>query len=91
MATDKEIMEITRTIFNTVECTNVTLFDGRGFPICPLFSGLTEDQKQTAYSGMKTRIEKEGLRNYIERKRIAWGTRATENVVESLLASNLLT
>jgi len=88
--TDEEIREVTKSIFNVVECTNATLFDGRGQPICPIFEGLTKDQKQTAFEGMKARISSEGLRNYIERKRLVWGTRTTDAVIEYLSAGKLL-
>lgn len=90
MYTTNEIIRITQDIFDIVECTNATLFDGGGLPICPRFEHLTKEQKETAFEGMQVRIEREGLQNYIERKRGAWGTSATEAVIEHLLTRGLL-
>jgi len=87
---EEQIRYITAGIFNIVECANVTLFDGKGQPICPLFGNLSPNQHLMAYAGMKDRIDKEGLRGYINRKAPIWGKVATDRVLEFLAREKLL-
>jgi len=85
-----DIERITAKIFNIVECTNATLFDGKAMPICPRFESLSREQQLTAYEGMKQRIKNEGLQAYINRKRGVWGSRATDSVIAELKAEKYI-
>jgi len=87
---DEQIREIAGIIFDTVECTNATLYDGRGSPICPLFKTLSPSQQVQAFEGLKSRINTEGLQQYIQRKQLIWGKAATDRVLENLKSRSLI-
>lgn len=89
--TDDQIKEATALIFDTVGRITATVFDGRGLAISRTFDSLTPDEQQQGVQGLKVRIENEGLRDYIDRKRPDWGSQATDRVIEVLSSRGLLT
>lgn len=88
--TKAEIEKVTGLIFDTVGSITASIFDGRGLPIFRSFASLSASEQTQAFDGLSVRIEREGLRNYIERKRSGWGQEATNAVIGSLTSQGLL-
>ncbi|MBT9148516.1 MAG: hypothetical protein DDT32_02290 [Syntrophomonadaceae bacterium] len=88
--TDSEIKEIVAEIWDTVQEVTATLFDRRGGAIFTRFHSLSDSQQKEGFLGLKHKIETEGLQGYINRKRPAWGEKATNAVIRMLEGRDLL-
>ena len=88
--TGKELYQIAAVFFDITSRKTCNVFDGKGMPFCKSFSDLDEPTKRQTVDGLKSRIDREGLDGYLERKRPQVGDETTNSIISALRKKGLL-
>jgi len=78
-----ELAEIAKGFYEITARTTATVYTPTG-PMYTRWENLTQEKRDQTIEGLKTRIEREGLRGYLERKRPVAGDTLTEEIISEL-------
>lgn len=84
-----ELTEIAKIFYEAEMPQRATIYAWT--PIYTKWENLTQSQRDEAIRGLEERIEREGLRGYLERKRPVVGDKLTETIISALERANYLT
>lgn len=78
-----ELTEIAKIFYTAQASSRATIYAGI-YPLYTKWENLTPDRREITIRGLEERIEREGLKGYLERKRPQVGDVLTETIVSEL-------
>lgn len=76
--------------FNITAIKSCGIFDAKAQPICQRWSDLPGSVRANAVEGLRSRVAREGMRGYFERKRSVAGNELTDEIIRALDREGLL-